>query len=173
MKVQLLDAHDRLKHFTKQEFNIAKCCESLISQRPFGDHAFYIFAHTRTIGMDEKVTLFNTGKYASFDQIPEKRMIWQPRLTKPAAQLNSMLFKAYPGSDNIKIIWMIPQRELWTQFRHGMLTENKTVLDSIYDFEYNRGKLEAREPDDLSEEAIRMIYDEISRSARAPKYEMV
>lgn len=156
MRIDRLDAHDRLQHFTKQQFDIGECCQDLIDKRPFGNHPFYIFAHTRTD--DDGVT---------------KRLIWQPRLTKPSAQTNSMLFKAYPGTDNIKIIWMIPAKEMWTQFQRGMLTENKLITESIRDFQNNREKLEAKESDDLSDEAISSIYLEISRSAQKPVWELV
>jgi hypothetical protein len=149
MKINRLDAHDRLQHFTKQQFDIAECCQDLINQRPFGEHPFYIFAHTRTD--DDGVT---------------KRLIWQPRLTKPRAQTNSMLFKAYPGKDTIKIIWMIPAEELWAQFGKGLLTENKTVAESIQDYKHNRQKLELKESDDLSDDAINAIYKEIAHTAR-------
>jgi len=146
MKLDILDAHDRRDHFVKQEFSISECCQDLINQRPFGDHPFYIFAHTRTD--DDGVT---------------KRLIWQPRLTKPKAQTNSMLFKGYPGTDIIKIIWMIPVREMWSQFNKGLLLENRLIHDSIHDFQFNRSKLEAREEDDLSDEAIDLIYQEIAK----------
>lgn len=152
MIINPLDAHDRLQHFTKQGFDIAECCQDLINKRPYGDHPFYIFAHTRT---DEDGTT--------------KRLIWQPRLTKPKAQTNSMLFKAYPGTDMIKVIWMIPAREMWDQYTKGKLTENKTVSESIYDFENNRAKLEQKEEDDLSDEKIDQIYKEISVAARSAK----
>lgn len=149
MKVNILDAHDRLEHFNKQNFDISECCQDLINQRPFGDHPFYIFAHPRTD--EDGVT---------------KRMIWQPRLTKPNAQTNSMLFKGYPGTDIIKIIWMIPARELWDQFKKGLLLENRIISDSINDFQNNRVKLEKKEDDDLSEEAINNIYHQIALSTR-------
>lgn len=149
MKINPLDAHDRLKHFTSQSFDIAECCQDLIDKRPFGDHAFYIFVHARTD--DDGVT---------------KRLIWQPRLTKPQAQENSMLFKAYPGTDLIKVIWMIPAREMWTQFRKGLLTENKTVIESIYAFLHNKAKLEAKEDDDLPDETIDQIYKEIAQKVK-------
>lgn len=155
MKINRLDAHDRFTHFTKQQFDIGECCQDLINKRPFGDHPFYIFAHTRTD--DDGVT---------------KRLIWQPRLTKPKAQTNSMLFKAYPGTDNIKVIWMIPARELWGQFKRGNLTENKTVSDSIYDFQNNRQKLEEPESDDLSDQAIDMIYKEIAIQASKKDFKL-
>lgn len=167
MKINRLDAHDRLKHFTNQHSDIAECCQDIINKRPYGDHAFYIFAHARTLGVDEKFNLFMSGKFLSMDQVPEKTLIWQPRLTKPQAQTNSMLFKAYPGSDNIKVIWILPPRELWSQFKKGNMTENETICQSIYDFENNRSKLEAKEPDDLSDAAIDMIYREISLASHS------
>lgn len=152
MKINLLETHDRLQHFTKQGFDIGECCQDLINQRPFGSHSFYIFAHARTD--DDGVT---------------KRLIWQPRLTKPKAQTNSMLFKAYPGTDKIKVIWMIPDRHLWNQFRKGNLTENQTVAESIYDFQNHREKLEAREEDDLDDWEIDQIYRELSLQNTKPK----
>lgn len=145
MKINPLDAHDRLKYFTNQSFNIAECCQDLINKRPFGDYPFYIFAHARTD--DDGVT---------------KRLIWQPRLTKPKAQTNSMLFKGYPGTDIIKVIWMIPSTELWGQYSYGLMTENKIVNESIYNFRYHRNKLEDKEEDDLNEDKINAIYTEMS-----------
>jgi hypothetical protein len=149
MKVNRLDAHDRLIHLTKQNFDIGECCQNLIDQRPFGEHPFYIFAHTRT--EEDGVT---------------KRLIWQPRLTKPKAQSNSMLFKAYPGTDNVKVIWLIPCEEMWGQYNRGLMLENRIVYESIEDFKHNRSKLEEREPDDLSDEQIDVIYKELSFVAR-------
>jgi len=152
MKVNILDAHDRLQHFTKQGFDISECCQDLINKRPFGNHPFYIFAHARTD--DDGVT---------------KRLIWQPRLTKPKAQTNSMLFKAYPGTEIIKVLWMLPARELWEQFQKDKLTENKTVIESIDNFLNHRDKLEAKEADDLQDFQIDDIYSEMSRSATFDK----
>lgn len=149
MKISPLDAHDRYTHFTKQNFNIEECCQDLIDKQPFGTHAFYIFAHARTD--DDGVT---------------KRIIWQPRLTKPRAQTNSMLFKAYPGTDRIKIIWMIPSRELWGQYEKGYITQNKIVKESIHDFQFCREKLEAPEDDDLNDSQIDSIYRQIATQKR-------
>jgi hypothetical protein len=148
MKINPLDAHDRLEYLTKQSFNIAECCQNLIDQRPFGNHPFYIFAHTRTE-----------------EDGSTKRLIWQPRLTKPKAQTNSMLFKAYPGTDLIKVIWMIPMRELWGQYAKGKMTQNKTVSESIEAFLRDRKKLEEKEDDDMTDEQIDAIYREMSRNA--------
>ncbi len=152
MKINPLDAHDRYTHFTKQSFSISECVQDLINQKPFGNHPFYIFAHSRT--EDDGV---------------KKRIIWQPRLTKPTSQTNSMLFKAYPGSEDVKIIWMIPPRELWGQYEKGKVTENEICLNSIRDFLHNRSRLDAPEDDDLSDETINEIYKDMSTQARYSK----
>lgn len=149
MKISKLDAHDRYKFFQKQSFLIDECCQNLVDQRPFGEHPFYIFAHTRT--EEDGVT---------------KRLIWQPRLTKPKAQTNSMLFKAYPGTDLIKVIWMIPDRALFKQYGKGLVTENTTVYESIQMFEHNREALERKEEDDLTDEQIDAIYNSLSAEAK-------
>jgi hypothetical protein len=166
MKVSRGDAHDRFSFYQRQDFNIAECCQSLINQRPFGDHSFYIFAHARTLGLDEKVKLYSSGQYITLADVPEKTIIWQPRLTKPKCEPNSMLFKAYPGSDNIKVIWILPPKEYWDQFKKGNMTENETIFISIYDYEHSKDRLEAKEEDDLPDEAIDRIYKEICDAAR-------
>lgn len=181
MKIKLIDAHDRFKHFTTQEFDIGKTCQDMIDQRPFGDVPFYIFAHKREIGMDERTSLYSQDfqqslslgtqrRYWTLADVPTHRIIWQPRLTKPKAQTNSMLFKAYPGSDNIKVIWIIPQEELWEQYAKGKLTENKIVVESIHAFRTDKEKLEAKEEDDLSDQEIDAIYTDISLSKRRPEF---
>ena len=154
MKVNLLDAHDRLLIYNKQKDYISEGCRDCISQRPkeFGNHSFYIFAHARTD--DDGVT---------------KRLIWQPRLVKPKAQTNSMLFKAYPPSDKINVIWILPPREQWKQFEKDNLTQSKEVVESIYNFKNKRELLEAREEDDLLDYQIYDIYEEISRNSNFRK----
>ncbi len=153
MKINRLDAHDRYQHFTKQSFDIGACCQDLINQRPFGNRSFYIFAHART----------------EDDQPGVKRLIWQPRLSKPKAQTNSMLFKVYPGLDTVEVVWMIPAKELWAQYKKGNVTENKTVSESIFKFQHKREELEAPAPNDLTDEQICAIYTEISQEANRKK----
>ena len=153
MKIDRLDAHDRLLDLLGKPHtqSIGECCQSLIDQRPFGPHPFYIFSHARTE-----------------DNRPDvKRIVWQPRLTRPKPQTNSMLFKGYPGTDMVKVIWMIPDRCLWDQFRKGNLTQHAIVCESIFNFEHHREKLEQREEDDLSDEEIDRIYREISQVSRS------
>lgn len=169
MKINRLETHDRLQQFGKQSDSISIACQKIVDQRPFGEQPFYIFAHKREIGMDEKFSLMLTGKFNDLSEIPSARIIWQPRLTKPKAQTNSMLFKAYPGTDNIKIVWIIPERELWDQYRKGNLTECKIVVECIHDFEHNREKLEAKDEDDLTDDQIDGVYEQLSKQANSKK----
>lgn len=181
MKVNRLESHDRLQHLVKQEFDIGKTCQDIVNQRPFGEHAFYIFTHKRQIGMDERISMLQEDmwkaqsdpyykiKYKALDEVPTDRMIWQPRLTKPEAQTNSMLFKGYPGTDNVKVIWIIPDPCLWPQYEKGKMTESQVVWESIQAFKSNPMKLSERESDDYSDSSIAMIYGEISRAAQGFK----
>ncbi len=152
MKIDRLETHDRYEYFTKQNFDISECCQNLIDQRPFGEYPFYIWVHARTD--DDGVT---------------KRLIWQPRLTKPKASTNSMLFKAYPGTDVINVIWMIPDRELWPQYKKGNVTANQIIVNSIVAFRENRELLEQKEKDDLNDAQIDGIYKELSQKAKCLK----
>lgn len=149
MKIDRLETHDRYLDFTRKEMSISECCQDLVDQKPFGNQPFYIFVHSRTD--DDGVT---------------KRLIWQPRLTKPKAQTNSMLFKGYPGSDLIKIIWMIPQPELWEQYEKGKVTACKEILESINRFKTDRLSLEMKEDDDLDDVKIDAIYRSISKASK-------
>lgn len=153
MKLNRLETHDRYEHFTKQSFDIGECCDNLIKKRPFGEHAFYVFAHTRTD--DDGVT---------------KRLIWQPRLTKPNCETNSMCFKIYPMTSEVKIFWILPARELWSQYKKGKMTHNAIVLHSIDDFLNNRSFLDKKEDDDLDDESINAIYRQLSLDARHKKH---
>lgn len=119
--------------------------------------------------MDEKFSLLLTGKYRDIGDVPTHRMIWQPRLTKPKAQTNSMLFKAYPGTDAVKVIWIIPERELWGQYQKGNVTQSEIVMESIHKFQNDRESLEAPEDDDSSDSEIDGIYKDISLDANFKK----
>jgi hypothetical protein len=171
MKLNIHETHDRYKHFVKQDFSISECVQDLINKRPFGNYPFYIFAHART--EEDGVT---------------KRMIWQPRLTKPKSQTNSMLFKGYPGSDNVAVFWIIPSEELITidlfddkgnfigrryktidELRQNKMFENKITLESSIDYIYNRKKLDKAEDDDLSDVQIDGIYKELAIQANYDK----
>lgn len=152
MKVNRLEAHDRFESVTKDTFEIGATCQKMIESKPFGGHAFYIFAHTRT--MEDAAT---------------KRLIWQPRLTKPLPETNSMLFKGYPNTDLVKIMWMIPAPELWSQYEKGKITHNALVLECIEKFKNNIEELKKKEDDDLSDEQIDQIYREISEEANRKK----
>jgi hypothetical protein len=160
MKVNILEAHDRLKYLIKDQskaiFEGAEAClkknpNSLFYQTrsPY----IYIFAHPRT---DDE------GR-------GDKRMLWQPRLMKPAPQTNSYLFRALSHTDIIETIWLLPPEELWKQYRDGNIAENADVLCSIDNYLYARKQLGAPHPDDLPEERCRLILKELIDNIRFDK----
>lgn len=176
MKINLLDAHDRLQHLKKQSDSLGCYCQQIIDASPFGNRPFYIFAHKREISLDEKIAILNSSlhgeiseKYFSLADVPTHRMIWQPRLTRPKAQTNSMLFKVHPGTDVLETVWLLPEREMWPQYQKDNLTENETVVYSINAFVNNREKLEAPDNDDPGEEEVKAIYLQLSAEAKRKK----
>jgi hypothetical protein len=159
MKLNRLETHDRLQHFKEDQAQtifqgvddcLKKNEDSLALQER--SRYIYIFAHPRTA--DDGVT---------------KRMLWQPRLTKPKAQTNSYLFRAQSKTDIVMICWLIPPRELWKQYQKGNITDEPTILWSINQFCHHREQLEASEKDDLSNERIKQIWEEIKMMKRAQK----
>jgi hypothetical protein len=148
MKLNLFETHDRLLHFKKdQALNIFEGAQECLKKNrvSIGFQQYspyvYIFAHPRTA--DDGVT---------------KRMIWQPRLTKPKAQTNSYLFRATSHTDILEICWLLPPEEMWSQYLKSKVTEHELVMWSISQFKHHRTLLESPNEEDLSDEKIKQIY---------------
>jgi len=156
MKVSRLEAHDRLEHFkSDQSINIFHGAEECLKSNPdsliMHDYSpyVYLFAHPRTA--EDGVT---------------KRMFWQPRLTRPEAQTNSYLFRAVSKTDMLEVCWLLPPKELWSQYQRGNIVHEPTVLWSINQFRFNKKQLEAPAHDDLVEEKVKSIYKMIVQNKR-------
>lgn len=151
MKIDRLETHDRLEHFIEdQAKTIWEGADECLKKNPDSlklqekSPYIYIFAHPRT--HDDGVT---------------KRLLWQPRLTKPKAQTNSYLFRAQSNTDLIEICWLIPPKELWDQYEKGKVCESNWTLWSIEQFKYNREELEKPFAEDLSDNQARIIWRNI------------
>lgn len=179
MKINPLDAHDRLLHFKKeQSVNLFDGVNECLTQNPdcvaMQDHFpyVYIFMHPRTLAMDERVGIFQMEQqkalmearipaYKTFADVPTHVALWQPRLMKPKAQTNSYLFRVISKTDLAEIVWLLPPREMWEQYELGKVTESKDVVTSIMNFLHAREILESPHPEDWSEERIKRKLEEI------------
>lgn len=148
MKINRLETHDRLQHLKKdQSQNIFKGAEYCIKKNPLSlalqekSPYIYIFAHPRTA--EDGVT---------------KVMYWQPRLGIPEAQTNSYLFRVISNTDIIEVIWLIPDKMYWEQYKKGNVTENEIALWSINQYQTNKKELEKPHPDDMPEERAKVIF---------------
>lgn len=180
MKINRLETHDRLEHLKKdQSENIFKGAEECLKENPLSlaiqekSPYVYIFAHPRTLGMDEKYDLLKSGR-CTLDNIPEKVMMWQPRLSVPEAQENSYLFRAQSNSDVVEVCWLLPPKETWDQYKKGNVTESELVVWSINQFTKDKKALESPHPDDMPEERGRqilrqIIQDQIAKVSKEPK----
>lgn len=152
MKIDLLETHDRYQYLMQdQAASLSKGAEECLKQNPLSlglqqySPYIYMYAHPRTC--DDGVT---------------KKMIWQPRLSKPKPETNSYLFRAKSHSDVIEICWMIPPREQWPQYNPGKICESDIVIWSIDQFLHHRSKLAQKENDDLPDEVIKNIYIKVA-----------
>ena len=170
MKVDRLETHDRYEHLIKDQMEaVSKGAEDCIKKNELSlayqkrAPYIYIFGHPRT--HDDGVT---------------KRLLWQPRLSKPMAQTNSYLFRVKSNTDECEVCWIIPPREMWGQYTKEKVTGSEIVSWSIFQFNHNRVELERGFPDDVSEERFQFIMkdiafelDEKKRSLLKPKPEEV
>jgi len=175
MKINRLDAHDRLLHFQKEADLISQGCQDCINNVPDTiKMPFYIFMHARTIGLDEKASIMSQnlshGIIIPADQVPEKRLIFIPMPRRPKAQSNSILFRAKKGTDIVEIIWQIPTPELWDNYLQGNLFENKFICECIEAYKNNRKLLED-DPEPLTIEQVdefRMLIKEAAQTKKQP-----
>jgi hypothetical protein len=158
MLIDRLETHDRLEHFIQDQWStISEGATDCLTKNPDSlalqekSPYVYIFAHPRT-----------------HDNGVSKRLLWQPRLTKPTAQTNSYLFRAGSKSDVLMVCWLIPPREMWDQYKKGNVCESNIVLWSINQFQYNRDELERKDEHDLSDARCKEIWlDILSHSTKS------
>lgn len=164
MKVNRLEAHDRLVHLKKdQESNVYQGAEDCLKTNSLSlaiqekSPYVYIYAHARTA--DDGVT---------------KKLYWQPRLSIPNCETNSYLFRAKSKSDIVDVIWMIPERHNWNNYGPGMVHEDEMIQYFIEVFQKNRHKLMEPHPDDLPDDKTKKILasivEEKKQDIRFKKY---
>jgi len=153
MKVNRLEAHDRLLYFKKDQQDIInQGASDCLTKNPLSlalqrrSPYVYIFAHPRTA-----------------DNGVDKIMLWQPRLGKPEPQTNSYLFRATSNTDLLEICWILPPQELWDQYKKGNVTESDWVTWSIDQYINNKKGLAEAFPEDFPKEKIDMILIDIAR----------
>lgn len=162
MKIDKLETHDRLQHLHKTQAEvITEGLEECLKRNPLSlalqsrSPYIYIFAHVRT--MEDRAT---------------KKMIWQPRLSKPEAQENSYLFRVKSHTEDVEIMWMIPDKALWGQHKKGNMTEHEIVEWSINQFKTNKKRLESPEAGDLSDHIGMQILEAAKQDNRTDKMMM-
>jgi hypothetical protein len=130
----------------------------------------YVFAHKRELGLDERLLLVVEGLYKKIEDTPKARLIWCPRLTKPKAEPNSMLFRIeLARPDYVHTIWILPERHLFSLYKRGKAFCNETIAESIDAYLNEPDKLEKKEFGDLSDENINKIYEAVSQQANIAK----
>lgn len=175
MKLDRLETHDRYLEFMKISEMIDQGIQDCKNNVPDTIKLpFYIFVHKRTLGMDEKIAIFNQEllypfkqrRFKTWQEIPEKRMIYCPYPRRPKPQSNSWLVRVQKDSDIIHVIWIIPEEELWGQFGKGLMCENELICKSIELFRTNPVQLEY-DPMELTIEQVDDFRMKIKEAAEA------
>lgn len=153
MKVNRLESHDRLQYLMKDQSKIVQQgAEDCLKKNPlslaYQDRSpyVYIFGHARTA-----------------DNGIDKRLLWEPRLTKPLPQSNSYLFRAISKTETMEVCWVLPPHETWSQYKKGNVVESDIVSWSIFQYLNKREELGAPFPDDLADEKCKRILLDIAR----------
>jgi hypothetical protein len=153
MKLNIFETHDRLLHFKKNQSEaINEGVDACLKKNPLSlalqrrSHYIYIFGHPRTA-----------------DDGVNKRFLWQPRLGRPKPQTNSYLFRAVSNTDVLEICWMIPPKEMWSQYEDGNITESKEIQWSIDQYLNHREDLAKPFSDDFPKERINEILLDIAK----------
>lgn len=153
MKVNRFEAHDRLLHLIKDQSDmVAKGAGECLKKNPLSlayqekSNYIYIFGHART--HDDGVT---------------KRLLWQPRLSKPNPESNSYLFRAKSHTEEMEVCWILPPHEMWAQYQTGNLVHTDIIGWSINQFKYNKKDLFKPFPEDLPEEKCKSILLQIAQ----------
>lgn len=143
MKVDFLETHDRLLHFKSDWESISQAVADCIHNVPDEiKMPFYVYGHSRQIGLDERFNLYFQGHWQKMEDVPSERLIWMPRISKPLAEPNTYLFKAQKGTDLVEVEWILPKRELWDQYAPDNMNHNDVIWTSIQNYHHARAEME-------------------------------
>lgn len=175
MKLDFFETHDRLLEFKKQIENIYHGCMDCLRNVPDSIHPpFYIYAHSRKIEMDEKISIILDPTIPNELKNADERLIWVPCVTKPRASPNSYLYLVLQRPDLVKICWMLPKQEYWHMFDKGKMTHDNEIWQSIQHYKYARNKLNEPDKEGPNEKqilAFRKTYGEEAHRKKLQKKE--
>lgn len=166
MKLDRLETHDRLIEYQKQQKDLSDGVLECIRNVPDAVQCpFYVYGHSRSVDYDEKINIVQTLK----KRAPDSRIIWMPVVTKPKAAPNTYLFLCRKNSDIIEIIWMLPKRELWDQYKPGQMCHNENIWISIQNYLNDKERLNAPDKNGPTEKDIEHFRKVIGHEAHQRK----
>jgi hypothetical protein len=147
--------HENVNFFKENtEHGYVEMINKIIQSRPFGDVKFYIHSFVKRVD----------------DATGVKKMIHHPRLTKPDPTPGASLIRVDPEMPGeMKVMWTIPNQETFGLYKYKKAFADKFVWECINTYKKNPAQLIQPEPDDLSEDQIKEIYQGIARRTNALK----
>lgn len=149
----VMTVKDNVQYFKENsERDYVKCIQDLIKSKPFGDHVFYIFSFVKRVD----------------DAAGIKKMYHQPRLTKPEPVPGTTLMKVNPKyPEEARIIWTLPHEENFNLYKLGKAFSDPFVYECIETYLRDPTEFMLREPDDLTDEQIKEIYEGKAKKAKS------
>jgi len=145
------DLFDTVQFVKEQsEKGYVDCLQDIIGKAPFGNRHFYIFSFMKRVDDTQGI----------------KRMIHQPRLTKPEPVPGSTLIRVHPRNpEEAKIMWTLPNEEAFGLYKQGKIFGNEFVHECVQRYLKNPMEMCRPEPGDMLEEEI---YDYYKQKAKRP-----
>jgi hypothetical protein len=138
----------RIKEFTEylgetSGRNFMTIVKEMIRLDPFSGHKFYIF---------------------SFIKLKEKQRFHQPRLTKPEPVPGGTLVRVDPKNpDQMEMCWTLPGQEAFGLYKYKKLFADQFVYECVQTYLNEPRKLMKPEPDDVSEEDAKKLYEDFRK----------
>lgn len=152
-KTSRLEAHDRYEYLIKDQSEAVQqgaedCLKKNSLSLAYQERSpyVYLYGHART-----------------HEDGIRKRLIWEPRLTKPLPSSNSYLFRAISKSDVLEVCWVLPPVESWEQYKKGNIIDSEIVTWSIHQYIHNRDELGKPFAEDLPDHRCKEILLSIAR----------
>jgi hypothetical protein len=131
------------------------------------DFPFYVYGTSKIVDLDEKQSIILSG----YDIAPDMRIVWVPKIIKPVPTSNSYLFLCRKNSDVHQIIWILPRKALWEQYKPGMVAFNDNIYISIMNYTHRYKEMCQPDPNGPTEKDKEKFFRIFGEEAQKRKNE--
>lgn len=132
----------------KNKNSVEEFLNQILQSRPFGNRKFYVLTFLKNTPGDPHT----------------KKLVYQPRLTKPKPNPNTSLYRLNPlRPDEVEVFWILPKIQAFGLYAKGKVHENEFIHECIQKYLNEYDSLCRKEADDISDSEIKELYRCIHR----------